>query len=878
MVKAIKFKSVQAAVICCFGMSVFLSLILNPQSAFAQAKSEVLPIVGGEISTMAQHGGVVYLGLKAAKGFHYSTDFGKNWNYGAGGDYQYGEGTNIVTSDSHVFLLSYNKVFYSKHTIPFDWQALDLNDYVDGTITGGSRAIAVDRDLLFIGTLHEWLLTFRVTEGGMTLLSQTALDGDMVVGVESIAVDAKNKSMVAQVGRIVDDDAYLVMSQYSYETGAISNLSRFGIGKLSTPPNKSLKLGGVHSNGNGVMYAITCATDADLQYLSKSLDGGKTWGDVSPKTFDGKYKECKGSVSFSADTHVVGSSMSFDGGTTFYSLELPYELSSKVTLTGLGSAINPENPSNILVSSVDGPLFVRVSGPGDYSLKPIDFERRVEGLNGVLVTGVSQSPFNPDLAFFATTGGLYWSENFSAAIDGDSHSKVDLHAETVGVTYQGENRKQFSYSHIRAVAASDSDPSVIYLGAEDLLRGTANGHESGELYTWEIASDGKPNQEIARSIVLGKDFIAAGFLSEGTKLSGRVILYDRDTLSVNATALLGKPVSALAGSNEVLFAGLGGFRSELSDAADETNRGLYRGRPGPDGRSWTWNKFEHPLLKSAAIPSIVYDDAKDTLFVAANFEGIGEFYYKCGVVPWDGTCFIEMVVPGTNRSIGDASIPIGNVLRIENASKDTFTVHESEFGLPHDEKVRSLTLDKNDLDHSVYAAIGKHIFVSNSSGKRWALFFEGDNQDDTRMWNFGFIVVSTSKALMALSGLPVFAVSDITKSVRALTKDLILVKFSREVRSDDPEYLKHIKIRTAKHDIPIEAAKRDALTVSLTLKKGRFPPRGKLKLSIPASVRAVDDNDGRDNEWLDIDYDGVSNTKGSFKEIINLEPATRNSR
>ncbi len=807
-------------------------LFLLPQYASGLAEANDLDLNGASITDFAQSGEFVFATSESPRGIYVSGDFGTNWNFASGGEYNLGSGQAVEAVGSKIFAILSNRLYVSEASLTPSWTEVDIGLAPAVENTGGQARALLDEEALF-SLASDGNFLFAASNHGVVrvvnpddlsvLSSGTPLLLVDPTSLSSLAVDPTTEHLWVIVGEVGEQNSILFRCSYNISTGQLGTFSD------KTPAlvkAASSRMGGVFSNQNGILYVTTFGASSDYQGIYRSSDAGESFNRIVPAGADSAGLNIR-AAAFSGATHLVGTFFSSDSGANF--------LDGRVGETPQGDLqnqrallIDQSNPEKALATAANGPIATSNLSNGPAST----WGQRFAGLRGIRINDLQQSATDPAVVVLALEGGLARTDNFS---DDPEVLESQPIIWNYPILLDGVSTPVFS------VSLDPDDNNIVYAGTGSFFMGTFSGNNAS--WTKLLAEETPAKNIVDISIAGQKILLATAQVSGG--LDGNVRVFNRNSMSLEALQLDGLPVSAVyAISEQIMYAGVGGKRSLEPSASENGNRGLYRSLDG--GTSWQ-RLTKNEDLNSSGISELEYDSTKDILYVSALSQGETD--------DTDGDSGDDDI----DQDDGDED-PLPNLFIIRGATKENIKISTPEIGLP-DGDLTALAFASKDGSRRLYAAVDGDIFVSDSEANTWALFYDGSSEEQIHVLLFDELIRGSNVGFDGLSGKPNLIVSKISKSVSSNSKSKITVNFNRGVESRR-EAKRKIKAQAGRSLRTTTRISQDGSKASIFPRNGSWPTTGKVRVRIKPDLQTEELS-----EAIDSDYDGLPGGKTYTRKI-----------
>lgn len=829
----------------------FLVIFLAPKEARGIAESTPFKFEGCPVQSMTQagpKGEYVYAACPGPLGIFVSGDFGENWEFAGGGDYKEGPARVVLGTKKQIFAIAAKRVYWAVPAIKPEWHELELTRYEPDEIP---LSLAANDMTLFVGTSAERVHELRIDPQTFSPLSPAVVSYietesiSLGGGIRSIAVSASDAFLLLH-GKVA---TFVFKKKLTYIGGILrpSDWKRLEIDAPEGRLPDDASIYGVHSDGKDTIYLLAPFPGIDKpDGIAPFLIGtnkSALW--TRPEVpFNGPQEVKSASLvrmeDGNFDVHLLGEYISRDGGRSFDIRDrLGFTPNSQIftmlPFNGKAVLLDRNNTQRSLSSSYAGPLLYL--GPENN----VQTLPRFNGITGALATKVIQSPQNPDLAIIGYLAGVSVTRNFTAV-------PTSIEFEAPEPPYLNGKPLLRPITEVAWDKFASEPTAIIVAGA--LFEFKPEQTLIDERWRIQPASNiGLFN--LSSYVAVTENHLYLGTLTEYGKLSGRVLVFERVHWGweYSKDKALGEiPVSALlAVSDSTVFVGSAG----LATGADDFY-GAKRGVLVTNDSGRTWRNIVDSTNLFSSIPSLAYDDAKDTLYAAANLEPllVPEGYSDT----FSGNDHVSKdALPSDSRK--------GTVLRIEKASSTSPVIKSAEKGLPDDLPISFVTFDS--VSRMIYATAGQKVYIS-PDGKVWSLLYEGLETEETRgvyvlqnddsepqMSAASSVVVASTAGTQAIIGYPVLNVWGMPEQVRR--KDAINLRFSTPL-FDDRDNLGKVSIWWKKQQLATELAKKDALTNSYSLmpKKGSWPKAKRSELTVKIGDGILD----IDKRKLDSDFNG----------------------
>lgn len=708
-----------------FILSVTLLILKTALPAYSQdTNRESLNLNGASALELMSNesGSFVYLSAEGPLGLFYSVDFGRNWSDARGGEYDGGQVAGMTLTDDEIFFVrsgnSEATVFVTNILTIGGWSEIDIDEFETGDLT--PTAITTDGTYVFIGTRESQVIvinasTHEFVDSSLVPVAQGFSTGQ----INYLAVNSDTNFLFAQTGLSTGNNSSLYRATYNTNTGQITT-NTWSEKKPSTTGTHR-----VYVSPNNLLYVTTFSGNA-----YQSNDNGNSYSTI---TLSGGGQ----GASFSGNTHLVGNSLSNDGGTTFTDISNisgdVTERNGKAVLLHPGdSFIASQTPRIKATSRALISTFLGVARTNNLDqITASTWQHSNAGLEGVIANAMAQNPDNKDRVVLATNSGIAFTNNFTA-------DSIDWEFP-IRPLDQGLNAS--------AAIFHPTNNNRVFVADTDIYVGTIGGNGA---ISWDtIRRDDTPSGRTEYGFVTSMTFLENESLLAVTwterfinALSGKLSFVNPSTGIEVRSALVGKPVqSFVAVSESVMYAGVGAKDTTLDGAELNANRGIYRSTDG--GVTWSKMTDSELLIQETEFLSLAYDAESDTLFC-----GLREFEQDDDEDDVDDDVDNDEDDEDEGED-EDGTDQGGAVLMLENASTDTPTWRVPVVAPSSDREYGSIAIDS--ITSNIYISAGKYLYRSADRGASWSTFYEGLESESTSMLFFDDLVQGSNTGVYNLS-------------------------------------------------------------------------------------------------------------------------------
>ncbi len=580
-------------------VSLFLSISLcNTVLAYDFELLTNIGLYGGRLptgtSTFANDSsGAIYMCVEGAYALYKSTDGGESWSHS--NDNAGGTGV-VVLSDDSVIVVTSSGVEKSTDG-GSTWSTLDIT----GSSSSVARTITLHGSDIYVGG-----------DGGIYKSSDSGASwsyiGDPESGwqVEGIAVTS--------------DSIYAIANTKLYKGTPLSSPSFTD----KTPDDPSGMLAQnvtVDPNDQSIVYVAGSVEGSGPSKVSKSIDGGESWTDISISDPDSP--QVGGPVIIAPDSSIIWSSTCYstDGGTTWIPLGIP------------GGSSNPNHvlfldpsDSNILYASSD----ICASKSVDNGSSWTDIS---DGIENLQVNDVAQSPVDPNVFIVASKSGLGRSSDAGSSWSWISHGSpkhsidfsgsIAYYGDGNGINYSSDGGESFTEGGCGFEAAGYSGSIMdIYIESASSVHAAVNDQDStgggaykysgGTAGTWTpLGSSSNVQDKRVNCIAMNGGTLYAGVGDQdGNSPGGIYTSPDGGTTWIQVSDLATACVWDFAFDGSTVYAAAGNLTAP--GGGTTSNASVWIG----NGSSWT----ESPVVEDARQPvkAVLVDPSSTNTIYAAS--------------------------------------------------------------------------------------------------------------------------------------------------------------------------------------------------------------------------------------------------------------------
>ena len=646
-------------------------LIISTQQSFAEVERSSLGLEGSSLQGLASSsdGSLVLAGAEGPQGLYFSQDFGESWIFASGGEYSSGSAVGVACVNTKAYALLEDGALYTA-TLPTDTTSTWNPNWSEIGNIGSNATLKTAGNYLLFGNRGNSIEVLDTTND--TFVEQSAALSDE----HNIKVAIATGNMLYAFSEVTQEGSerasYLYKATWDNSTGSSGDYTEISRASAGLPTTDSIWNIAVAPTGEVYVGFSSETPGSSITYVS--ADSGVSFTATSVQThFNGS---C-----FGTDVRVVGTFASNNGGTSWVNLG-DKVVSETGRMEDTACTLNPIDNNQALFGSNRGTLKT-VNLVTNFNAPT--FAESYEGMEGIIVKATSQASDNADRVVLGTSGGVAFSDDFTAD-DPDWIFPICPGGDCVG----GER-----------VILDTNNTDHIYYASGNIRRGVITGTGDTIAITWEDFSN-KPDENFnIRALATYSFFpgkVIIGYYEQGANQDGGLYIYDTTTTNaeeITDSNIANKPISAfIALDANTLFAAVGAF----SDYPETDLRYIARSIDG----GLTWEKMtDTDLSETLLVSDFAYDEDADVLYASTSQN------------------------PGANGGEAEA----GTVYILQGAKEGLIDWSEGgEFTNSEGEEQALISFTALAVDpttSNVYAAGDRYIWVSADSGATWNLFYEG---------------------------------------------------------------------------------------------------------------------------------------------------------
>lgn len=686
---------------------IIICLIFLNKFAFTAEVGKDLGLEGGNFHKLNcnNDGTFVLAALQGPKGIFYSTDFGNSWIYASGGDYEYGEGKDVLFVSNQKALMVAGSDLYIAN--PFtenpNWIKQDFNQ--DDAPPDSPRALAFDNgNFYLVGTGTGTIRVYNASTDQLISESQlpsASLSSDQWE-VFGIAIDTVNGYIFACTGNPLGS-ANIYRASYNTTTGDIGSWSE------KEPTTAKDYYAGIFIDNNQHLYVTTMNAPTQSENgLYTSTDHGDTYTHVNLESGPATNLNAH-FFSQSNQSILIGLYFSSDGGTKWNEL-LAIQTATGANLNANAGIIHPSNNSLAIIASDIG------------SAKTSDLENGTtstwtdnnSGLAGMIFWDMAQVNDNSNIVAIASKSGLAYTENYTddnpvwnypvfAGGDGSPHRQVIFDPNNNHRIFIGTNR--------------------IYEGAISSLNNIS----------WQTLTNTENFMNITNLNLLSNNTFSCSYAQTEQAVDGKVQIWSLETTPAQlvTTFLSGTPVSCFlelidSNNNPVYIAGAG-VQGPLDDLDTAENNGIFYSNDS--GNTWKHISLseENQICR---ITNFVYDQKNDFLYM------YGEKIFDDSL---NSKGFFAEEDSGQNDQSGPPDSGIVYIVSQASEKFENGNISQDDFkkpsnGLNLSVEPSAMAIDPNSGE--LFMSVSNLIYQGFDHGKSWTVYYEGLPEEATGMLYF----------------------------------------------------------------------------------------------------------------------------------------------